>query len=396
MYQPMPIFAFCGPSGSGKSELAEKLLSFYPEALTKWQQVTTRERRSMHDDYLFITPTQYKALEAGKLLTCRTHFNNNSYGTIPESVKDGIGVLTIVDIQGLTSLENDVALHNASFKESGSGLLGDRPVSLVKILVFYEITDETVKRRGREARGAQFILNELLTFKDVKFDGTVDTTNDWPDVVSFFESVIEPVLNNDAEFRAEFEVSVVAELQKLIDIVKCPSTPLDFLEDVHQAISKFIPEALTAAVEETDNHFKTNKLEKPNESDLPEETPEIGEAASAEPLADTTGNDSDTTAGKESSPVENARTIKAAAAKQTFQDWMLYHTIGSEAFDTINAFSMYFTQYLSSNSIDLTNLDFSVEVDSNQVAFTVSSLSTNERYAVTFDTVRRSVTEMLV
>jgi predicted phosphoadenosine phosphosulfate sulfurtransferase len=79
MQKHITIVCFAGPSGSGKSELVQRLLDMYPDNVCKWKQATTRAKRGHGDDYVFMTKPMYDVVRS--TLTCRTEFNCNQYRT---------------------------------------------------------------------------------------------------------------------------------------------------------------------------------------------------------------------------------------------------------------------------------------------------------------------------
>ena len=191
------IVAFCGPSGSGKSELVQRLLDLYPDNLTKWKQATTRAKRGPGDDYVFMTKDMYDVVRS--TLTCRTAFNGNYYGTFPEPTAADTAVLTIADAMGLRDLVSDVENHNNHVEAGHKGKFGDHPVRLVKVLMTYDYEDpDQIAKRGADRNGtrdAAFLQQEEAKLNDAAtFDTVVDSTTQWADPVDFFASVIWPAI----------------------------------------------------------------------------------------------------------------------------------------------------------------------------------------------------------
>lgn len=185
------IVAFSGPSGSGKTELVKRLLELYPDNVRKWKQATTRARRSADEDYVFVTPSQYGVMRT--MLTCRTEFNGNSYGTFPEPLVDDSAVLTIADAMGLSDLEQDVADHNRRVQAGHAGKLGAFPVKLVRVLMVYDLSDAEIEKRGG-TRDVAFLQGEIDRLKGFEYDSVIDSTGGWPDPVEFFDSVVWPAI----------------------------------------------------------------------------------------------------------------------------------------------------------------------------------------------------------
>lgn len=223
------IFAFAGPSGSGKSELIQRLLADYPELLLKWKQTTTRARRSANDDYVFISKEQYVLIES--MLTVRTTFNGNHYGTFIEArtAADPVqGILTIASREGLEDLETAVNYHNECIAEGRAGCFGDIPARVVRVLMKYDITPESVARRGREMRGTEFIQSEINDLLDMgAWDIVIDTTEAWPDVEQTFNEHIWPVLDalrSDPATQLRIDIRQwMQDTERLLDAMPAPA-----------------------------------------------------------------------------------------------------------------------------------------------------------------------------
>jgi hypothetical protein len=188
------IFAFSGPSGSGKSHLLDELLSRYPSHTAKWQQFTTRPRRPGEDSsqYVFLKLPQYESMRPD--LTCRTDFGGNRYGTMPEAFLEEKAILTIADAKGLLDLEEDVALHNQT-PHGKEGKFGPGKVRLIKVFFHYAVSEEEVGRRGRSGRSIESIALELKNLEGFEFQEVLNTTHTWPNPTQFFESFIWPIIS---------------------------------------------------------------------------------------------------------------------------------------------------------------------------------------------------------
>ena len=399
MNQHLSIFVFCGPSGSGKSELAGKLLSFYPEKLTKWQQVTTRQRRNASDDYLFLDQYQYNQLSEACMLTCQTEIYGNWYGTIPEVTQDGQTVLTIADSKGLQSLIDDVEDHNGQLLEGGLtiGKFGNRIVHLFKVFVYYQVDEHSVERRGRVARGVEAINNEILTFSDVDFDFLVDTTDNWPDTVDFYTNKMLPAIQQlgeepEDDMREEYRASALAGLEGLRDIINDDTTSTDLLSEINTAVCKFftitdgqmsdealvpipnleftdsglsasttsydrlfdvVPDVLDSMVEAVES--STELPENDLSTVVPDVLDSLLESTKLESIATTSDISEDTyhiveTESNNETPVYTPLTkLGAIDAKLKFLDWLSQEAIGPEVFKSEENFRIIFSQYMSAN-----------------------------------------------
>lgn len=236
------IVAFCGPSGSGKSELVQRLLDMYPDNLTKWKQATTRPKRGPGDDYVFMTKPTYDVVRS--TLTCRTEFNGNHYGTFPEPTGADTAVLTIADAMGLRDLIQDVENHNNHVENGHKGKLGDHPVRLVKVLMTYDLTSQQeIAARGADRNGTR--TGEFLQQEEEKlhavctFDTVLESTGGrWTDPIEFFDSVVWPAVT--APFGEDTFESLYAKIEhQLIEVGEgCRAVrDLDGLRDVLERLT---------------------------------------------------------------------------------------------------------------------------------------------------------------
>ena len=373
------IIAFAGPSGSGKTELVKGLLALYPEKFARWQQVTTRPQREGDTlgDYVFLTEDTYDSVV--HVLTCRTHFNGNRYGTFPEPVAPGVSVLTIVDAGGLASLEADVIQQNAE----GSGKFGDGVrVHLVRVLLTYEPTEERVAERGRASRGVEFVRDELRKLP-ARYSGgsrsywniTCDTTEKFPDAAEFcaryfsqntehlqhrvkalldilqteLRTVQSPVTLKLFEFQLERLVNDVRPWSRAIDAQNvapaesAPVTTLSEADDTSEGELLYAQGVALAELEEADSQPAT--LDSP----IDETTPS--------PAVD---DDASPAVNDDASPVtEAAKVVQAASSPSDiflsgsdFEAFVLESGLGAKAFETEDSFRLAFTQYLSANGGD--------------------------------------------
>ena len=240
----LTIVAFCGPSGSGKSELVRGLLESYTDNLVMWPQVTTRKRRNEKDAYIFVSNAQYETMR--DILTCRTKFNGCNYGTIPEEIaKPLTAVLTIADAVGLNDLINDVKLHNHQIANGMSpGKFGSIPVKLVTGLIYYEPTEESIAERGRTSRGLDSIKNELTALEatNVNFDFKINTTgNVWPKFDFVFNEHIWPAITfvqNPVEELVQTIDKLIGATATLLSVSTFDNSSIASLENVKDIAEK--------------------------------------------------------------------------------------------------------------------------------------------------------------
>lgn len=87
------VLAIVGVSGSGKTVLANSLISMYPEEFFLPQAFTTRARRDVTDTYIFVDDHQYDNIRAS--LTGRTNFNGKKYGTLLNSNAKQVNIMLL-------------------------------------------------------------------------------------------------------------------------------------------------------------------------------------------------------------------------------------------------------------------------------------------------------------
>lgn len=87
------VLAIVGVSGSGKTVLANSLISMYPEDFFLPQAFTTRARRDATDTYIFVDDHQYGNIRAS--LIGRTNFNGKKYGTLLNSNAKQVNIMLL-------------------------------------------------------------------------------------------------------------------------------------------------------------------------------------------------------------------------------------------------------------------------------------------------------------
>ena len=407
------IVAFCGPSGSGKSELIQRLLDLYPDNVCKWMQATTRTKRGPGDDYVFMTKPMYDVVRS--TLTCRTEFNGNYYGTFPEPVNAETAVLTIADAMGLSDLIADVSNHNNHVNNGHIGKLGDNPVKLVTVLMTYTLSDDEIEKRNGTRNGTRnvsFLQSELDKLNGIDFDFVLDTTGDrWTQPEQFFSEAIWPAICSP--IGADTFESLYAQIEhQLIEVGEgCRAVrDLDALrgvlatlrgaaeyvnewvnsepeggndvDDIDAVLSGAAAPIVEAAAvvddgtalvdphgfDEAEEIYRQSlaragddeEAEQQHPSDyLNDRTPEnTPDAVAEEPVPKTpltVEADPVEVAAVEPEPVvEEVPTaaLKPYAeifAESDFTDWMLDNTIGLEAFEDEAKFKLIFSQYVSAN-----------------------------------------------
>jgi hypothetical protein len=366
------IVAFAGPSGAGKSELANLLLKAHPEVCTRWRQFTTRARRHLQEEYVFLDDARYEAI--ADLLTCRTHFGGNNYGTLPEEVGAEAVVLTIVDVAGLSDLREDVARHNTDLDETGRGKFGSSPVRLLQVLVHYDVNDDSIERRGRKSRGTESIQKELeRLLRLFQWDDSVDTTSAWPDPAHFFQTVIEPAIS------ARSRQSVASGIWKLVSEIE--ESQLDTVSDANLVAAQKLLQQATALLLPTptpssdardadmvDSILSHTDMGGDAHSGELEVTTEYLNDRVTDPLQSESGPTDDKATESPQSDGETPSDEDSAARPPeisdlitaSFEPWLLENGIGAKAFNSIEAFTAAILDFLGDASVRVKESDLSV------------------------------------
>jgi len=112
------LFCLCGPSGVGKSVVAEALLKKNQDTLTRSISVTTRAPRAGEvdgQDYFFISEADFQnKIKAGYFFeheAVHTHFYGTPKHNLDNSIKSGVDLILVIDIRGALNLKRSFP-HN--------------------------------------------------------------------------------------------------------------------------------------------------------------------------------------------------------------------------------------------------------------------------------------------
>lgn len=416
------ILALAGPSGAGKTELISQLLEMYPDYTTMWRQSTSRPRRDSSDNYVFLTPAQYAHVEP--LLTCRTEFNGNLYGTFPEPISGEVAVLTIADANGLADLERDVLDHNCNIAAGEGGKLGAHRVKLVKVLVKYDVNFSSVASRGRGSRGVEFIGRELENLNAFTYDVVLNTTQGWPEPAHFFDNIVWPAISERDDSSAEpmrarvrdicetiVEMSdtftdgdvlrtVIAMAEKVVDVLAEGSRrESDDIEDddIDAVLDAIVEDEQPSSIDDRESDHAelagaintTDAIDEPvqNHDDAP--VPAFDD----EPIDETLdAPEAITETMVYASTVLSPKDVFAI----DITDWMMDEAIDIGAFESETDFLIMFAQYVSANGGDPNDITISSQATQDdkggKVTEFVAHMPTGERYGLEFnDRIKRAM-----
>ena len=161
------ILVLCGPTGSGKTFIAEMLsandmgdyiVSSNPPVFHKPMQVTTRKQRDIEDcdSYLFLKSTDdYKSLNMDSKLTAKTYFNDNYYGTLMSNMIHGKNAWNVI----VASTEGAADVIN-TFRN-------DSECNIKTAIILAEGDDGMINEHCRDI---QFFKNELFDLLQSPYD----------------------------------------------------------------------------------------------------------------------------------------------------------------------------------------------------------------------------------
>ena len=174
------LLVICGPSGSGKSYLENKLCELYPDKYTSLLQFTTRPRREEDklDSYLFLgSVTDADLMKRGGLkIIGETEIMNDVYGTfLNETVGPDVIQTVVLNRMGIDNLKN-------------SPHLKDYKVKTLKVLASPEV--EVPHRYGRTEDYIQKEIDSLMNVEDILITRTLDPFN-YEDLDSAIQKLFE-------------------------------------------------------------------------------------------------------------------------------------------------------------------------------------------------------------
>ena len=174
------IIALAGTSGSGKSYIAKSLCDLaslnelkkvlktnttVPIIFKKPMQYTTRPKRENETclDYNFLTAEEYNEINRQGLLTARTHFGNNYYGTLINDFIFSEYAYNIIPVskEALNDLNNFESLFKNKFG------LQTIKINIKTALVLSSYNEEYMKKRKRNK---EFFMEELFDLTQTRFD----------------------------------------------------------------------------------------------------------------------------------------------------------------------------------------------------------------------------------
>lgn len=146
------LLVVCGPSGSGKSFLEDKLCTIFPDQYKSLLQYTTRARRPNDrlDTYLFLNSESDVELmkDAGLKIIGETEIMDSRYGTfLNDTLDDSVFQTVVLNRMGIDNLKN-------------SPYLDDYEVKILEV-----VADKSVPVPHRFGRTEQYIEEELKSLE---------------------------------------------------------------------------------------------------------------------------------------------------------------------------------------------------------------------------------------
>lgn len=173
----------CGVSGSGKSYLAENLVTqkdFPHLSFKKLDQVTTRPIRDNEidgKDYVFLNKEEYDSMK--DKLIAKTNFYENYYGTIDQSYKYPENGLYNINIIIVNREGRDASVRDIKEKYGNES-------DILTIQVINE--NNQIKREGRNEKD---LIKEKEDLDEVTDINVYNNTGDWLSEKDFIKTLIK-------------------------------------------------------------------------------------------------------------------------------------------------------------------------------------------------------------
>lgn len=138
---PYPIIVLTAPSGAGKTTIAHRILSAFPQMRFSVSATTRPPRNGERDgvDYHFVTEEQFRQYIAnGDLIEYEEVYPGRFYGTLRSEVETGIReapVLLDIDVKGALNIER---------------MFGERSLTIFIAPPSLEVLAERLQKRNTE------------------------------------------------------------------------------------------------------------------------------------------------------------------------------------------------------------------------------------------------------
>jgi guanylate kinase len=177
---PSPlILIICGPAGSGKTTLCDRLLGEFPDKIERIVTTTSRQPRPGEVDgidYHFLDPESFaRRIEEGAFIEWAM-VHGRYYGSqkkhILRQLENGRDLILNIDIQGAKTFRNEPSIN--SRLEGGLHTIFIKPVSLDQIRERLKGRGESEAEIERRLKSAREELREVNSFDHVIVSGTRD------------------------------------------------------------------------------------------------------------------------------------------------------------------------------------------------------------------------------